>query len=119
MVILSAPTVRTWWRNPGLADSSWSLVMKRWCLAATLVLAVSPALAQNMGTAIPLGGVERTKTPDEIEREKAADDAYKKSLKTIPNAKASNDPWGTVRSDKPQATSQPKPAKKTGSTAAN
>src|ERR1700761_8027995 len=54
-----------------------------------------------------------SKTPDEIEADKAKDKAYKESLRKIPDAKTSNDPWGTVRSDAPKAA----PAAKTSSTA--
>ena len=44
-----------------------------------------------------------SKTPDEIEADQAREKAYKESLKKIPDAKASNDPWGSVRSDAPKA----------------
>lgn len=43
------------------------------------------------------------KTPDELEAEQQRNQAYKESLKKIPNAKGSNDPWGGVRtSDAPK-----------------
>jgi len=44
-----------------------------------------------------------SKTPDEIEADKEKEKAYKDSLKTIPDAKASNDPWGAVRADAPKS----------------
>lgn len=44
-----------------------------------------------------------SKTPEEIEQDQARDKAYKESLKKIPDAKTSNDPWGSVRSDAPKA----------------
>jgi hypothetical protein len=93
-------------------------MMTRSALALLLVLAASPALAQ-FTPSVPLGQ-EREKTPEEIEKAKATEDAYKKTMKAIPNAKASDDPWSSVRSEekKPQATSQAK-KKKTGPTAAN
>ena len=62
----------------------------------------------------------KSKTPEEKEAEAARDRAYKESLKKIPEAKASSDPWGTVRStDTPKASkaSVAKPRTKTGSTA--
>ena len=94
--------------------------MNRFGLAILLVLTTSPAFAQGMGMGIPIGQ-EREKSADEIERAKATEDAYKKRMKEIPNAKVSNDPWGSIRTEdkKPQAASQPKAAKKTGGTAAN
>ncbi len=50
-----------------------------------------------------------SKTPDEIEADQAKDKAYKESLRKIPDAKVSNDPWGAVRSDTPKSA----PAKST------
>ena len=61
-----------------------------------------------------------TKSPDEIEADKAKEKAYKESLRKIPEAKVSNDPWGGVRSDAPKAapaakTSTAKSRSRTGS----
>jgi hypothetical protein len=43
------------------------------------------------------------KTPDELEAEQQRNQAYKESLRKIPDAKGSNDPWGGVRtSDAPK-----------------
>ena len=61
-----------------------------------------------------------SKTPDELEAEQQRNQAYKESLKKIPDAKGSNDPWGGVRTAdapkvapaKTQAAAKPKP--KTG-----
>lgn len=44
----------------------------------------------------------QSKSPEEREAEEARDKAYKESLKKIPDAKTSSDPWGTVRSDPPK-----------------
>ena len=58
------------------------------------------------------------KTPDELEAEQQRNQAYKESLRKIPDAKTSSDPWGGVRSaDAPKtATKSPaKPKTKTGS----
>jgi hypothetical protein len=55
----------------------------------------------------------QTKTPEEKEQEAERDRKYKDSLRKIPDAKASNDPWGGVRSDAPKtATSKTPPAAK-------
>jgi hypothetical protein len=44
------------------------------------------------------------KTPEEKEADDARDKAYKETLKKIPDAKTSSDPWGGVRtSDAPKA----------------
>ena len=77
-------------------------------LAALMGLVAVPARAQMSG-----GGSETphvnflsdlpSKTPDQIEAEQERDRKYRDSLKKIPDAKASNDPWGGVRSDAPKS----------------
>ena len=60
-----------------------------------------------------------SKTPEEREQEAERDRKYKDSLHKIPDAKVSNDPWGSVRSDAPKNTKEtattkaPTAAKKT------
>ena len=49
-----------------------------------------------------------SKTPDELEAEQQRNQAYKDSLKKIPDAKGSNDPWGGVRTSDAPKTVQPK-----------
>jgi hypothetical protein len=51
------------------------------------------------------------KTPDQIEAEQAREKAYQDTLKKIPDAKVSNDPWGTVRSSDAPKTSADKTSK--------
>jgi hypothetical protein len=59
-----------------------------------------------------------SKTPEEKEQEAVRDKAYRESLKKIPDAKTSSDPWGNVRSvDTPKTSAPAKPRTKTGSTA--
>ena len=74
---------------------------------AVIALLLGPAYAQaphvNMMPETP------SKTPEQREADEARDKAYKESLKKIPDAKVSNDPWGSVRSDAPKAA----PAKST------
>jgi hypothetical protein len=82
--------------------------------AAVLVMLAGPAFAQSPH--INLLADQPSKTPDEIEKEEAQQKAYKESLKKIPDAKVSSDPWGTVRSDAPKAAAPAKPKTKTGST---
>ena len=84
-------------------------------VAAVLALLVSPAYAQiphvNLLSDTP------SKTQEERDADQARDKAYKDSLRKIPDAKTSSDPWGTVRSDAPKAAAPAKPKTKTGSTA--
>jgi hypothetical protein len=81
------------------------------------VLLTVPAYAQSPN--INLMPEFQAKTPEEKEAEAVRDKAYKDSLKKIPDAKASSDPWGTVRSnDAPKSAAAPaKPKTKTGSSA--
>ncbi len=54
-----------------------------------------------------------TKTPEEQEADQAREKAYKDTLRKIPDAKTSSDPWGGVRtSETPKAASKA-PAVKT------
>ncbi len=64
--------------------------------AVVMVLLTAPAYAQSPH--VNLIPEVRTKTPEEKEQEAIRDRAYRDSLRKIPDAKASNDPWGTVRS---------------------
>ena len=82
--------------------------------AAVAVLLTVPAYAQmpamNMMPEVP------SKSPEEKEQDAIKDKAYKESLKKIPDAKTSSDPWGTVRSnDAPKTAAPAKPKTKTGS----
>ena len=87
--------------------------------AAVIALLAAPAYAQTPN--INLIPELQSKTPEEKEAEAARDKAYKESLRKIPDAKVSSDPWGNVRSvdtskDRPRAAAPAKPKTKTGST---
>jgi hypothetical protein len=87
-------------------------------LGAAVALLTGPAAAQMSTPNINLMPEVQSKTPEEKEADAIKDKAYRESLKKIPDAKASNDPWGTVRStDAPKTASPAKPKTKTGSTA--
>ena len=76
--------------------------------AAVMVLLTAPAYAQMPN--LNLMPEFRSKTPEEKEQDAIKEKAYKESLKKIPDAKASSDPWGTVRSnDTPKAAAPAKP----------
>ncbi|MGY0573038.1 hypothetical protein ACTGJ9_019710 [Bradyrhizobium sp. RDM12] len=98
--------------------------MKLFRMAAVLALVAGPALAQE-APHINLMADGPSKTDDEKAADVARDKAYKETLKKIPDAKTSNDPWGGMRADPPKqpapkaaaATSAPKKTK--AGTAAN
>ncbi len=81
-------------------------------LLATAIIAslMAPAFAQD--NHVPrYGEADKDKTPAQKAADKAAAEAYQRSLGAIPD-KASNDPWGNVRSDAPKtATTKTKTTK--------
>jgi len=92
--------------------------MKVFRIAAVMALLAAPAYAQMSTPNINLIPELQSKSPEEKEQEAQQQKAYKESLKKIPDAKASSDPWGNVRSvDTPKASAPAKPRTKTGSTA--
>jgi hypothetical protein len=86
-------------------------------MAAVFAMLAGPAYAQMQTPAINLLSDVPSKTPEQIEQEAAQQKAYKDSLRKIPDAKASSDPWGTVRSADTPKTAVPAKRTKTGSTA--
>ena len=89
--------------------------MRMLSAAAVVVLLTAPAYAQTPN--INLMPEFQSKSPEEKEQDAIKDKAYKDSLRKIPDAKASSDPWGTVRStDAPKAAARgPAKKSKTGS----
>jgi hypothetical protein len=92
--------------------------MKLFRAAALFALLTGPAYAQMMPDVNLIPEI-KSKTPEEIEQDKATDKAYRESLRKIPDPKVSSDPWGNVRgADAPKSAAQPKPRAKTGSATA-
>ncbi len=88
--------------------------MRMLSAAAVVMLLTAPAYAQMPN--INMMPEFQSKSPEEKEQDAVRDKAYKDSLKKIPDAKTSSDPWGTVRSaDTPKAAAPAKPKTKTGS----
>jgi hypothetical protein len=83
--------------------------------AALVALLSAPAYAQSPN--INLMPELQSKTPEEKEADAVKEKAYRESLRKIPDAKVSNDPWGTVRGTEPPKAAAAKPKTKTGSTA--
>jgi hypothetical protein len=92
--------------------------MKILSAAAMIVLLAAPAYAQTPN--INLIPELQTKSPEEKEQEAVREKAYRESLRKIPDAKTSSDPWGSVRGNEaPRAAAPAKPKAKTGSSTAN
>lgn len=85
--------------------------MKAIRAAIIFALLAGPAQAQVMPN-VNLMPDAKSKTPEEKAAEEERDRAYKETLKKIPDAKASNDPWGGMRSEpaKPAVPKAPKTA---------
>jgi hypothetical protein len=87
--------------------------------AAVVALLTGPTYAQQMPN-INLIPEVASKTPEEKAADEERDKAYRESLKKIPDAKVSSDPWGNVRADTPKTSAKQAPVKprtKTGSNA--
>ena len=69
--------------------------MRVFRMAAVFALLAGPAYAQMPN--INLMPEVTSKTPEEKAAEAERDKAYKESLKKIPDAKSSSDPWGGMR----------------------
>jgi hypothetical protein len=86
-------------------------------MAALIGLVAAPARAQMGGGAggadgphVNLLAYAPSKTPEERDAEAERDRKYKDSLRKIPDAKVSNDPWGSVSSDAPKTATTKAPA---------
>jgi hypothetical protein len=89
--------------------------MRVFRIAAVFAVLAGPAYAQMPN--INLMPEVKTQTPEEKELEAEQQKAYRDSLRKIPDAKTTSDPWGTVRSvDTPKASAPAKPRTKAGST---
>jgi len=87
-------------------------------VAAVIALLAAPAYAQT--PQINLIPEIKHKSPEEKEADAAREKAYRESLKKIPDAKASSDPWGNVRSaDTPKTPARARPPRTKTGRAAN
>ena len=78
------------------------VVLAALTVAALAMPAFTPALAQQPHMQ-EYGQPDKDKTVTQKAADKAAADAYQRSLGAIPD-KGAGDPWGTVRSDTPKTT---------------
>jgi hypothetical protein len=88
--------------------------MRMLSAAAMAMLLTAPAYAQTPN--INLMPELMSKSAEEKEADAIKEKAYKESLRKIPDAKASSDPWGSVRStDAPKDSAKTAKKSKTGS----
>ena len=88
--------------------------MRMLSAAVMVVLLTVPAHAQ-MTPNINLMPELQSKSPEEREQDAIKEKAYKDSLRKIPDAKTSSDPWGAVRSTEAPKAAAPAKKNKTGS----
>jgi hypothetical protein len=89
-------------------------------LVAGPPLSSAPAFAQDSSPHINLLADGPGKTQEEIDKAKEVEKAYRDTLRKIPDAATSNDPWGGVRNEggpKARAAGHPKAAKPKAHTA--
>jgi hypothetical protein len=88
--------------------------MRMLSAAVAVVLMTAPAFAQTPN--VNLIPELQSKSPEEKEQDAIKEKAYRESLRKIPDAKGSSDPWGSVRSNDTAKAAAPAKAKtKTGS----
>jgi hypothetical protein len=71
--------------------------MRSLLLVFLLTFAAAPALGQAMGTGIPLNQ-DKEVTPEQAAKRRATEEAYRSTIKNMPDAAKPNDPWGNMRS---------------------
>ena len=87
--------------------------MRMLSAAVAVVLMTAPAFAQTPN--VNLIPELQSKSPEEKEQDAIKEKAYRESLRKIPDAKGSSDPWGTMRSTDTPKAAPAKQKTKTGS----
>jgi hypothetical protein len=83
-------------------------MLKRLVQAAALVVLLTGTAFAQFAPTIPLGGPDKPPlTPEQLERQKAIDNAYRAATKKIPDKKRAVDPWGDLRSPNTDAKNKP------------
>ena len=71
-------------------------MLRKLIQAGAIVILMTGAAAAQDTVGIPLNA-RKTLTKDDIEKQKATDEAYRAAMKKIPDKASSGDPWGNVR----------------------
>ena len=114
--LLRGLNLATWFVQEAGANRRGS-PMRTFAAAIFLALVAGPAFAQIGG--INMLPEDRKKTPEEIQRGQAIDNAYDEAMKKVPDRKkATNDPWADLRGGS-QTPSVKKPARSSTSSKSN
>ena len=87
-------------------------MLRKLIQAGTILFLLTGAAYAQSGFPMPsisLGKDKPPPTPEEIERQKAIDNAYNAANKKIPEKKEAVDPWGNVRPNPAPQTAKNKP----------
>ena len=87
--------------------------MRRLLVAAILTALAAPAYPQSMGMGIPMNQ-EKEVSPEVRAKRQATEEAYKSTMKGIPDANKPVDPWGNMRDTSSGNAAKGKSAKKSG-----
>jgi hypothetical protein len=77
-------------------------MLRKLIQAGAIVVLFTGAVAAQDSAGIPLNP-RKAVTKEDIERQKATDEAYRAAMKKIPDKTSSGDPWGNIRSGTPTA----------------
>ena len=77
--------------------------MLRKIVHATIMIALLTGIASAQMPSINLAPVDRELTPEEKEKQKAIDNAYKSAIGKIPDKQKPVDPWGNIRANPPSS----------------
>jgi hypothetical protein len=72
-------------------------VLRKMIHAATVLALLTGIASAQFKPGISLTPEDRPLTPEEKEKRKAVDDAYKSAIEKIPDKQKPVDPWGTIR----------------------
>lgn len=64
---------------------------------AAMMVAMLAGSAYAQSPSVNLFTPDKVRTPEEREKDKVIEDAYKAQMSKIPDQKVSSDPWGSVR----------------------
>jgi len=83
-------------------------MLRKLIQAGAIVVLVTGTAAAQDSVGIPLNP-RRALTQEEINKQKASDDAYKAAMKKIPDKASTTDPWGNIRPGAPTTAKNKQP----------
>ena len=78
-------------------------VLRKFIHAGAIVALLTGAASAQFTPGISLTPEDRPLTPEDKEKRKAVDDAYKSAIEKIPDKQKFVDPWGNIRPNPPSS----------------